>query len=44
MIALLEESYISSRYMPRSYGREMAERALKFSARLLEVFEWLEKS
>ncbi|MEM3031501.1 MAG: hypothetical protein QXK39_01155 [Nitrososphaerota archaeon] len=43
MLALLEESYISSRYMPRSYGRGIAERALEFSTKLREIFEWLEK-
>ncbi|MEM3133850.1 MAG: HEPN domain-containing protein [Candidatus Caldarchaeum sp.] len=44
MLVLLEESYISSRYLPRSYGRDIAERVLGFSTRLKEMFEWLEKT
>lgn len=44
MIALLEDAYISSRYLPRSFSREVAERALTFAERLLEVFSWLEGS
>ena len=40
---LLEEAYIASRYLPREYDREIAERILEFSKRALEVLEWLEK-
>lgn len=40
---LLEEAYITSRYLPRQYDREIAERILKFSERILEVLKWLEK-
>ncbi len=42
MLALLEDAYISSRYLPRAFSREVAERALALSERLLEVFSWLE--
>ncbi len=42
MLALLEDAYISSRYLPRTFSREVAERALALSERLLEVFSWLE--
>lgn len=44
MIALLEDAYISSRYLPRSFSREVAERALTFAEKLLEAFSWLEGS
>ena len=40
---LLEEAYITSRYLPRQYDREIAERILKFSEKILEVLKWLEK-
>ena len=40
---LLEEAYISSRYLPREYDREIAERLLEFSKNVLEVLKWLEK-
>ncbi|MCD6487905.1 MAG: HEPN domain-containing protein [Desulfurococcales archaeon] len=40
---LLEEAYISSRYLPRQYDKEIAERILEFAGRALEVMEWLEK-
>jgi len=36
---LLEESYIASRYLPREYGKEIAEIILKFSEKALEVLE-----
>ena len=42
MLALLEDAYNSSRYLPRTFSREVAERALALSERLLEVFSWLE--
>ncbi len=41
-LAFLEDAYISSRYLPRTFSREVAERALALSERLLEVFSWLE--
>ncbi|MCD6368450.1 MAG: HEPN domain-containing protein, partial [Thermoproteales archaeon] len=41
---LLEEAYISSRYMPRSYDKEIAERVLKFAKNVQEVLECLEKN
>ena len=44
MLNLLEDAYISSRYLPRTFSREVAERALAFSERLLEVFSWLERN
>ncbi len=40
---LLEEAYISSRYLPREYDKDIAERVLKFAEKILEVLEWLEK-
>lgn len=44
LLYLLEESYITSRYIPREYDPEIAARALELSRRLLEVFKWLEKT
>jgi HEPN domain-containing protein len=41
---LLEESYISSRYLPREYDRSIASRILNLSEKLLEVFKCLETS
>jgi len=41
---LLEESYISSRYLPREYDRNIASRILNLSEKLLEVFKCLETS
>jgi len=38
---LLEEAYITSRYLPRSYEREIAERMLEFARRVLEVLKCL---
>ena len=40
---LLEEAYIASRYLPRQYDKEIAERILKFADKVLKVLEWLEK-
>ena len=40
---LLEEEYIASRYLPRQYDKEIAERILKFADKVLKVLEWLEK-
>ncbi len=39
---LLEESYISSRYLPREYDRDIALRILKLGEKILEVFKCLE--
>lgn len=39
---LLEESYISSHYVPREYEREVALRAINLGEKLLEVFRCLE--
>jgi len=44
MINLLEEAYITSRYLPREYDEEIARRALKFAEKALEVMECLERS
>jgi len=43
ILYLLEEAYISSRYLPREYDKDIAERILKFAEKALEVLEWLEK-
>ena len=43
MINLLEEAYITSRYLPKKYDEEIARRVLEFAERALEVMEWLEK-
>lgn len=40
---LLEEAYITSRYLPRQYDKEIAERMLKFTEKALEVLKCLEK-
>lgn len=40
---LLEEAYIASRYLPREYDREIAERILGFAKKALEVLECLER-
>ncbi|MGQ4916090.1 MAG: HEPN domain-containing protein [Candidatus Asgardarchaeia archaeon] len=40
---LLEEAYISSRYLPREYDEDIAERILKFAEKVLGVLEWLKK-
>lgn len=40
---LLEDAYITSRYIPREYDRELAERMLEFAKRALEVLKWMEK-
>jgi len=37
------EAYISSRYLPREYDEDIAERILKFAEKVLGVLEWLEK-
>ena len=39
---LLEEAYLSSKYLPRQYGKEIAERILNFADKITEVFGWLE--
>ena len=43
MIHLLEEAYITSRYLPREYDEDIARRALEFAEKALEVMECLEK-
>ena len=43
MINLLEEAYITSRYLPREYDEQIARRALEFAEKALEVMEWLER-
>ncbi|ADI32026.1 HEPN domain-containing protein [Staphylothermus hellenicus] len=40
---LLEEAYISSRYIPREYDEEIARRILDFAKNILGVFKCLEK-
>jgi len=37
ILYLLEEAYIASRYLPRQYDREIAERTLRFAENSLEV-------
>jgi len=44
MINLLEEAYITSRYLPREYDEIIARRALEFAEKALEVMECLEQS
>jgi len=39
---LLEEAYISTRYLPREYDRDIALRILTLCGRLMEVFNCLE--
>lgn len=39
---LLEEAYISSRYLPREYDMNIALKILKLSEEILEVFKCLE--
>ncbi|MEM3826599.1 MAG: HEPN domain-containing protein [Nitrososphaeria archaeon] len=39
---LLEEAYVSSRYLPREYDRDIADRILKLGEKILEVFKCLE--
>jgi HEPN domain-containing protein len=41
-IYLLEEAYISSRYLPREYDKDIAARALRLGEEILEVFKCLE--
>lgn len=41
-IYLLEEAYISSRYLPREYDKEIATRILKVGEKAIEVFMCLE--
>ena len=43
MIHLLEEAYITSRYLPREYDEDIARRALEFAEKALEVMVCLEK-
>mgnify|MGYP000005725658 CR=1 FL=1 len=42
ILHLLEEAYITSRYLPRRYGEDIAKRALEFAERALEVLRCLE--
>lgn len=44
LLYLLEESYITARYIPREYDSEIARRALELCELLFKVFEWLEKT
>ncbi len=44
VLYLLEECYISSRYLPREYDRDIASKILNLSKKLLEVFKCLEVS
>ncbi len=44
MLYLLEEAYITSRYLAREYDEEIARRAIKFAEKALEVLTWLEKT
>jgi len=41
-IYLLEEAYISSRYLPREYDEDIAAKVLKLGEEILEVFRCLE--
>jgi HEPN domain-containing protein len=40
---LLEEAYITSRYLPRTYEEEIAKRSLKLSEAVKEILECLER-
>jgi len=40
---LLEEAYITSRYLPREYDKEIAQRILNFAEKTLKVLKCLEK-
>jgi HEPN domain-containing protein len=40
---LIEESYISSRYLPREYDRDIALKILEFADKIYEVFKCLEE-
>ena len=40
---LLEESYVSSRYIPREYDKEIASKMLKLAEKMHEVFRCLEE-
>ncbi|MFP3952301.1 MAG: HEPN domain-containing protein [Candidatus Bathyarchaeia archaeon] len=42
LLYLLEEAYITSRYLPRTYEEEIAKRILQFSKAAKEVFQCLE--
>jgi HEPN domain-containing protein len=42
ILYLLEESYITSCYLPREYDEDIAVRALKLADKILEVFKCLE--
>lgn len=42
LLYLLEEAYITSRYLPRTYEEEIAKRILQFSKTAKEVFKCLE--
>ena len=44
IIYFLEEAYISSRYLPRSYDREIADRVLEFANKIIGVFKWIEST
>ena len=39
---LLEEAYVSSRYLPREYDMDIASKILGLSEKILEVFKCLE--
>ena len=43
MLYLLEESYVSSRYIPREYDREIASKVSRLAEKLHEVFRCLEE-
>lgn len=43
LLYLLEEAYITSRYLPRTYEKEIARRALKLSESAKEVLECIER-
>jgi HEPN domain-containing protein len=38
-INLLEDAYLTSRYLPREYDKEVAEKVLKFAEKALEVLK-----
>jgi HEPN domain-containing protein len=43
MLYLLEEAYITSRYLPSTYEEEIAKRALKLSNAIMGLLECLEE-
>ncbi|MGQ9596260.1 MAG: HEPN domain-containing protein [Thermoproteota archaeon] len=43
VLTLLEDAYITSRYLLREYEKEIAEKVLGFADKALGALEWMEK-